>query len=216
MENFSISLLKQISEKHLLKHEFYQAWSNGAISREKLCLYAEQYYHHVNAFPRYVSAIHSKSESKKARQALLENLIDEERGEENHPELWLRFAEGMGTDRTKVETAELLPATRSLIDTFLSYTQSSYAEGLGALFAYEQQVPEIAAFKIEALRAHYDIKDVRTLAFFEVHRKADVYHSQAIAELLGELSPKEKELSSKAAEKSSHSLWNFLDAVQAA
>ena len=27
---------------------------------------------------------------------LLDNLIDEEKGSENHPELWMRFAEGMG------------------------------------------------------------------------------------------------------------------------
>ncbi|GIS54804.1 hypothetical protein Ct9H90mP29_18460 [bacterium] len=30
---------------------------------------------------------------------LLDNLIDEERGSENHPELWMRFAEGMGNSR---------------------------------------------------------------------------------------------------------------------
>jgi pyrroloquinoline quinone (PQQ) biosynthesis protein C len=34
--------------------------------------------------------------------ALLENLIKEERGAENYPELWLRFAETLGIARETV------------------------------------------------------------------------------------------------------------------
>ncbi|MFV0250767.1 MAG: hypothetical protein AB8U53_02950 [Rickettsia aeschlimannii] len=37
-----------------------------------------------------------------ARQILLGNLIEEEQGEENHPEPWKRFAEGLGCLRNQL------------------------------------------------------------------------------------------------------------------
>ncbi|WP_010597846.1 iron-containing redox enzyme family protein [Rickettsiella massiliensis] len=57
-----------------------------------------QYYHHVEAFPRYLSATHSNCLSAAAREVLLDNLNDEEgsNGRESHPDLWLQFAKGLG------------------------------------------------------------------------------------------------------------------------
>ena len=91
-----------VSEQHLLKHPFYTAWTEGTLTVSALRGYAAQYYKHVAAFPRYLSAIHAQTPDLETRQYLLENLIDEERGAENHPELWLRFAEGIGTTREVV------------------------------------------------------------------------------------------------------------------
>ena len=41
-----------IEERHLLKHPFYRAWSDGAHSLETLRFYSQQYWHHVAAFPQ--------------------------------------------------------------------------------------------------------------------------------------------------------------------
>jgi len=212
--NFTDSLISKLSHKHLLKHEFYQAWSCGSVPMETLRLYAQQYYYHVKAFPRYISATHSHCDDIKARQFLLENLIDEEKGDENHPELWMRFAEGMGESRDHVKNADLLPETAKLVDTFIDFTRKSYADGLGALFAYEHQIPEVATFKIEALRKHYNIHQASTLSFFEVHRQADVYHTQALSSLMNDLSPEDKEIAEKAASVAADQLWKFLDGIQ--
>ena len=95
----------QLDEMHLLKHPFYQAWSAGDLGVEKLQFYAKEYYSHVAAFPRYISSIHSLCSDIKSRQILLENLIEEEKGEENHPELWLRFAEGLGVKRQECQSS---------------------------------------------------------------------------------------------------------------
>ncbi len=211
---FSDALVGRLSEKNLLKHEFYQAWNEGTIPMETLRLYARQYYHHVKAFPRYLSATHSNCEQIQARQILLENLNDEESGPENHPELWMRFAEGLGETRSNVEKEELLPATKELIDQFFQFSRGSFAEGLGALFAYEHQIPEIASFKIDALRKHYAIQKDSALSFFETHRKADVYHTQAVSKLLDELSDVEKEKAESAARITADRLWKFLDSIQ--
>src|SRR2546428_13767981 len=88
-----------VAERHLLKHPFYVAWTEGRLSLDTLQRYAEQYYNHVAAFPRYLSAIHAQTEDLKVRQHILDNLNDEEQGDKNHPELWLRFAEALGCTR---------------------------------------------------------------------------------------------------------------------
>lgn len=210
-----MNLAALLSDKHLLKHPFYQDWNMGTLSRETLKTYARQYYHHVEAFPRYISATHSNCQDLESRQALLENLIDEERGADHHPELWLRFADGLGESRDNVKTERLLPETRELIDTFLSLSRSSYAEGLGALYAYEHQVPEVAASKIEGLKSRYDLTSERALEFFNVHLKADVYHAQEADKLLAKLSAGDKEKAAAAAKSAAAALWKFLDGVYA-
>ena len=212
--NFTESLLAKLSDKHLLKHELYQAWSAGTVPMETLRVYAEQYYHHVKAFPRYVSATHANCDQIQARQVLLENLNDEEKGSENHPELWLRFAERMGADRKEMDNIALLPETKELVDTFFAQTRKSYADGLGTLFAYENQIPEISTFKIEALKKHYRVEEPSALSFFEVHRQADVYHTQALSDLLEGLSPAEKVQAETSAKIAANQLWKFLDGIQ--
>jgi pyrroloquinoline-quinone synthase len=210
---FAQHLITQLSEKNLLKHEFYQKWNEGSIPVETLQLYARQYYHHVSAFPRYLSATHSHCEDIEKRQILLENLRDEEEGPDHHPELWLRFAQALGVSQEQVKSEELLPETRELIDTFMQSSRKSFASGLGALFAYEHQVPEIATFKIEALKKHYAMKDGPGTSFFEVHRKADVYHTEALSQLLESLTPEEKAEVQNSAQIASHQLWKFLDGI---
>ena len=104
---FESDLRDAIMEYSMLKHPFYVAWTEGRLSKSVLGEYAKQYYAHVRAFPTYVSAVHSNCDDLQIRQELLENLIEEERGEENHPELWMRFAEGLGVAREDVRSAEI-------------------------------------------------------------------------------------------------------------
>src|SRR5882724_10537302 len=104
-----------VGEYAMLDHPFYQLWAEGKLTQSTLAEYAKQYYAHVAAFPTYVSSVHSRCDDLEVRQLLLENLIEEERGADNHPELWLRFAEGLGVTREEVKTAELLPATRDSV-----------------------------------------------------------------------------------------------------
>lgn len=212
---FADSLVEKLAQHHLLKHPFYQAWNEGQLKKEDLGTYARQYFHHVDAFPRYISATHSNCESIRARQFLLENLRDEEEGTQNHPELWMRFAEGVGESRESVQSEKehLFPETRDLIQTFFDLSRSSYAEGLGALFAYEEQVPEVATTKIEGLKKFYGIDSPEAVEFFSVHQKADVYHAQTAAQLMNELSPEDQKLAAAASEKARKALWTFLDGV---
>jgi len=80
---FSDELNKKLDEYHLLKHDFYHLWSMGELDMATLQKYAAEYYHHVAAFPRYISAIHSNCADIETRQILLGNLCEEDHGEEN-------------------------------------------------------------------------------------------------------------------------------------
>lgn len=196
----------------LLNHPFYQAWMEGTLSREVLREYASQYYHHVDRFPRYLSAIHSHCENSAQRRQILENLNEEEGTEfgTSHPDLWLQFAEGVGAKRNDVLNAKPGPAIQKVTEQFFQSSRASFHEGLGALFAYESQVPEIADSKIDGLKNRYGVCDKKSLAFFEVHRTADIEHRNDIQKMLESLPAKQKEEAKIAAVNSAQTLWNFL------
>jgi pyrroloquinoline-quinone synthase len=215
---FETNLREAVMEYSMLKHPFYVAWTEGKLSKAVLAEYAKQYYAHVRAFPAYVSGVHSHCDDISTRQQLLENLIEEERGEENHPELWLRFAEGLGVARDDVRAAELLPSTLESVDRLKWLTQSKdYREGLAALLAYESQIPEVAKTKREGLKDFYGIADERAVSFFRVHESIDVLHQQVEMQLLTDScrQPAEKDRAIAAARASAKALWNFLDGVNA-
>jgi len=174
-----------IAEKHLLKHPFYLAWTRGELSKEALTDYARQYYHHVAAFPTYLSAVHAKCDDQSTRKQLLENLIDEEAGSPNHPGLWKKFAKVLGVDDIDLAKAEKEPETKNLIDTFRSVCgERSTAEGLAALYAYESQIPAICESKIDGLKKHYGFNNPEHYHYFTVHIGADREHSAAERKML--------------------------------
>jgi pyrroloquinoline-quinone synthase len=174
-----------IAEKHLLKHPFYLAWTRGELSKEALTDYAKQYYHHVAAFPTYLSAVHAKCDDQPTRKQILANLIDEEAGSPNHPELWKQFTEGLGVEDADLSKTEKQSETKNLIGTFRSVcSEQSTAEGLAALYAYESQIPAICESKIDGLKKHYDFTDPKHYEYFSVHIDADREHSAAEREML--------------------------------
>ena len=206
-----------IKEKHLLNHSFYKAWSAGELPKETIREYAAQYFQHVSLFPRYLSSIHSNCEDIKTRQILLDNLIDEEKGEENHPELWMRFAEGMGNSRQKINTTKPMKEVSDLVKTFNRLSKSEkYHIGLAALYCYESMQPEISETKKDGLKKFYGIKDENTLKFFTVHMHADKWHREVIRNLIKELSntrDKQDEIL-RSVEAALDSLNNFLTGME--
>lgn len=206
-----------IEARSMLSHPFYQAWEAGTLSRDALNVYAKQYFHHVEAFPRAVSAVHANCPDAKGRRLLAENLAEEEgvlEGKDDHASLWLDFAAGMGADESDVRAEALHAETQALIDAFRTLSRRSYASGLGALYAYESQLPAIAKTKIEGLVARYDVTDAATLKFFEVHEHADVEHSDVCRELLDALPADQRGEAHAGACELAEALRNFLTGMQ--
>ena len=185
MKQYLEEIDNDIAEKHLLKHPFYLAWTRGELSKEALTDYAQQYYHHVAAFPTYLSAVHAHCDHQTTRKQLLNNLIDEEAGSPNHPELWKKFADSLGVEDADLAQTEKQPETKNLINTFRSVCgQRSTAEGLAALYAYESQIPSICESKIDGLKKHYGVTKPEHYEYFTVHIEADREHSAAEREML--------------------------------
>ena len=185
MNQYLDNIDNDIAAKHLLKHPFYLAWTRGELSREALTDYSQQYYHHVAAFPTYLSAVHANCDDQATRKQLLNNLIDEEAGSPNHPELWKKFADRLGVEDAELARTEKQPETKNLINTFrFVCRQRSTTEGLAALYAYESQIPSICESKIDGLKKYYGFNKPEHYEYFTVHIEADREHSAAEREML--------------------------------
>jgi len=196
------------------------------LTKTQLRRYAEQYFYNVLAEPTYLSAVHFNTPhfhdgnnigDVSVRQEVLKNLIDEEHGEKNHPALWRKFAFALGSSDESLANANALPSTESLVSTFrdICLHQPFYA-GLSALYAFESQVPEIAAVKIDGLAKFYGMTNADDYEFFSVHQVADVYHSQAewaIIERFANTPEKQAEVLI-ATRQACDALWEFLDGIQ--
>ena len=206
-----------IAARSMLAHPFYQAWTAGELSLDALQEYAKQYFHHVVEFPRVVSAVHAQCPDADGRRMLAENLAEEEgllgAGKNDHATLWMHFAQGLGATPASVRAVEVNPETHALIDTFRRLANTSYASGLGALYAYESQLPQVAATKIAGLSG-YGVSDERTINFFRVHQEADVEHSAVCRRLIDALPEAEKAEALAASEALADALLGFLDGVE--
>jgi pyrroloquinoline-quinone synthase len=169
---------ERVARQYLLQHPFYRTWSRGELTMEALRDYATQYYHHVAAFPTYLSAVHAQTDDAGVRRHILSNLIDEEAGSPNHPELWLQFAESLGLDRANVKKTAQWDATKNLIGTFRNCCgQRGTAAGLASLYAYESQIPAVSEKKIEGLKQFYGFTNPDGYRYFTVHIEADREHA---------------------------------------
>ncbi len=215
MTNELAEIENKIAARHLLTHPFYQTWQAGELSQAALADYAAQYFHHVAAFPRYLSALHSHTENAQTRREILQNLCDEEAGDPNHPELWLQFAEGVGASRSDVLASQAQPETAALVETFDAICRTgTVAEGLAALYAYESQIPAVAETKIDGLVQFYGITSDDALAYFRVHKDADIEHSATERRLLEtHLTDADAGDAPAAASRALAALWNLLSGV---
>jgi pyrroloquinoline-quinone synthase len=206
---------EQIAARHLLTHPFYLAWTRGELRKETLADYAGQYYQHVAAFPTYLSALHARCDDQPTRRQILANLIDEEAGEPNHPQLWKNFAAALGVSPNELEKTEAWPETAELIETFRSVCrEGDVAEGLAGLYAYESQIPAVSESKIDGLVKYYQLEDPESYRYFTVHIEADREHAAAERALLAQhIDTNNSAAVTKAADRILNALWELLSGV---
>ncbi len=203
-----------IAEKNLLKHPFYQDWQAGKLTRANLQLYAEQYYRHVEAFPLHLRTLAERADDG-LRQIVLENLAEEENPARPHPRLWRDFAGAVGSSDERIAGSAPLAGTKAVVETFRAIcAERPVAEAVAALYAYEAQVPEIAATKIDGLRRFYGITSEAGLAYFELHEQADKEHRAAWRNWLeANASAEQSEQILDSTNRALEALWGALDAV---
>jgi pyrroloquinoline-quinone synthase len=202
-----------IADKNLLKHPFYQDWQAGKLSRQSLQLYAAQYYQHVEAFPKHLRVLAERADES-LKSVVLENLAEEENPAQPHPQLWRDFAAALGVSADDITRSPSLPGTQNVVHTFREICANrSVAEAVAALYAYESQVPEIAATKIDGLNRFYGINDRKGTAYFSVHEEADKAHRSAWRNWLAENAVGNEEQILATANDALNALWGALDAV---
>jgi pyrroloquinoline-quinone synthase len=221
---FFAQLEARIAPYDLLCHPFYQAWAAGELTRDDLRAYAQDYYCHVEAFPSYLAAFGLRLEEGELRRAVLANMCDE-KGVENrrgmgsvsHSDLWLDFAEGMGSSRN-LDWHRPEPEIRQLVRHFHRVAgEGSPEEVLAALYVYESQVPRIAQEKARGLREMYGADD-KTCGYFALHATADVHHSRVWRQQLEKriaANPQAASAALDAAENAARMLWKALDGIEA-
>ena len=223
-QEFFQELDARIAKYDLLCHPFYKAWAAGELTHEDLREYAQDYYHHVEAFPTYLAELGIRLEEGELRRAVLANMSDEKgladefgNPAPEHAELWLDFAEGMGSSRD-LTTHRPLPEVSSLMTSFHHVaSQGTSEEALAAFYAYESQVPRVAAEKARGLREMYGA-DEKTTGYFTLHTTADVYHSNVWKQQLGKrlkVDPKAANRALAAGENAARALWGALDGIEA-
>src|SRR3989344_1431574 len=92
---------KAVSERSLLKHPFYQAWSAGALTRQQLAGYEKKYYWG----PRNARGIRNEKEKRvpASLAAGTKKILAEQASEEReHVELWERFARSLGITKKQL------------------------------------------------------------------------------------------------------------------
>ena len=218
MSDFFAALDSRTARFNLLEHPFYQAWSKGELTRDELRAYASEYWHHVSAFPTYLSALHARLGDGMLRRTVLKNLVDEDGvpGGRPHSDLWMDFATGMGADRDAVRSRVLHEETAALIAYFRAAMHGSPASALATLYAYESRVPTIARTKAQGLKDFYGA-DAATARYFTLHQTADVEHARVWREAMeAELAahPEEAAAALDAAEEAAERLWATLDGIE--
>ena len=207
------SLDALIQEHHLLKHPFYQAWTEGKLTRESLQLYAEQYYQHVRAFPENLKELAGRASGPLA-VLVKENLGEELDPSGPHPALWRQFAQSLGVSDAALDGARPLPGIAALLDTYDEVSShGTMTQAVASFYAYEAQVPEIATQKISGLRRFYNIMEPKALAYFGVHQEADVRHRAAWRAWLVAQNEQDAFGVLCSAERSLKALWGALEAV---
>jgi len=210
----------RIAQYDLLQHPFYQAWSKGELTRTDLKEYAAEYWHHVSAFPSYLSALHAGMPDGEERREVLRNLAEEEGVDaplaRPHSDLWMDFAEGMGASKSEVVGRTVQPEMTALIAKYRALMQEKPVVAMAALYAYESRVPGIAKTKAEGLAAHYATTGAAA-RYFTLHETADVHHASVWRELMNAQLAKEPaaaEAALEVAEQAAKALWHALDGIE--
>ncbi len=183
-QEFTRELQHTIDAKRTFgRHPLWLSIAAGALPRPRLQAFAKQFFLQVREFPRAVSGLHTYCPFADERIKLAESLYEEETGRISgcnisHPELFIRFGEGLGLGRADLLDAQPFTGTAALIAWFESATREhSFLEGAAAInLAAEGQVPGAFAPLARALERHYGLSRDQ-VAFWDIHEEADREHS---------------------------------------
>ncbi len=168
----------EIQKHSLLKHPFYEMWSQGKLTIDHLQGYSKEYFPLVKIIPKFVKSIADKKCS--SADIITKNANEEA----EHIELWLRFATALGLSRTNLINYGGSEKTNAAIAKLMALSNFTFEEAVAAMYAYEMELPKISRSKIDGLKKFYGMDSEDGTKYFEVHEEADVRHAQIWREIL--------------------------------
>ncbi len=206
------------------RHPLWLRIAEGEVPRAKLHPFAVQFFLQVREFPRAVSALHASCTDAEQRIELAESLYEEETGRVSgcnvsHPELFIRFGEGVDVPREAMTDGAPLPATAALIEWFQRSTRElPFIEGAAATnLAAEGQVPGAFGPFARALERHYGCTREQ-VAFWDIHEQADREHSAIGDHVVVRMATNTplQDAVRRAVARSLETWWRFFDGIAAA
>ena len=177
-----MNLIKQIDkiieERSLLKHPFYQMWSDGKLTLESLAGYSKEYFQLVKAVPSFMTPIIEKAPSH-----VITELINNQQEESDHIKSWIKFSGELGISENELINYQGLEKTRKSV-LALSELMNTYEGGACAMYAFEKEIPKISQTKLDGLAEFYGISSEEATEYFKLHTEADIRHTASWKNIL--------------------------------
>lgn len=207
MDNVIVQRIdSEIEKRSLLKHSFYQMWSEGKLTIDHLQGYSKEYFQLVKIVPKFVENIAKLTRDPDAINA-------NAREEAEHIDLWVRFAKALGISRSDLINYGGSEKTNEAVDKLMGLSSLTFEEAAAAMYAYEMELPKISRSKIDGLKKFYGMDSEDAIKYFETHEEADVRHAQVWREILQSIPAERQEATFNAAIKSLQAQNMLLDSV---
>ena len=171
-----------IEERSLLKHPFYQMWSDGKLELDSLKGYSKEYYQLVKQIPQFMEPL-----VQDATSDMKDELIENMKEESEHIPLWEKFAGSMGISELELQDYEGLEKTKTAVSNMGSL-MDSFDKGACAMYAFEKEIPKVSKTKLEGLKEFYGIDSKDAIEYFEEHMSADIRHAASWQKIINNTS----------------------------
>lgn len=210
MKNLLIERIDYEIEKHsLLKHVFYQMWSEGKLTINHLQGYSKEYFQLVKVVPKFVENIFNVIEDPSLKRAVGQNLKEES----EHIEPWIMFSTAMGVQRNDLASYKGENETNMAVSALSQLTERSLEEAVAAMYAYEKELPKISKSKIDGLKRFYGLQSNEATKYLEIHEEVDLRHSEVWKNILKTIPEEKQECALNAAISSLEAQNKLLDSV---
>ncbi|NND86453.1 MAG: pyrroloquinoline quinone biosynthesis protein PqqC [Nitrosopumilus sp.] len=169
---------QMIEERSLLKHPFYQMWSDGKLTKESLAGYSKEYFQLVKAVPSFMAPIIEKASDDEVTE-----LINNQKEESDHIKPWISFAGQLGMSEDELLSYTGLPKTQKAVSD-LNELMTTFEGGACAMYAFEKEIPKISQTKLDGLAQFYGISSDEATQYFKLHTEADVRHAASWRNIL--------------------------------
>jgi pyrroloquinoline-quinone synthase len=169
---------EMIEERSLLKHPFYQMWSDGKLTQESLAGYSKEYFQLVKAVPSFMTPI-----IEKAPDSVISELIANQQEESDHVKLWIDFAVELGVSENELTSYTGLTKTRKAVSD-LNELMNTFEGGACAMYAFEKEIPKISQTKLDGLAEFYGMTSDEATEYFKLHTEADIRHTASWRNIL--------------------------------